>query len=450
MQDFELIVVDDCSTDHTKELPILKDKRIKYIRTAKNSGHDGHPKNLGIKNATSDLVCFLDDDDQYRPDALKVLYNYATVSKADVVYADYLIGDEKKKKYGWSIDFDMNTLIQMNYISMSVACVRRDCLLKVGGFNENVPKFKDWNLWIRLAKYGYRFMHVAIPITEVLNHENTISNKVKVETTADGRYLPTFFNPVDCYIYADKTCLGEEKMPTVAVFTLTKNRLDYTKRTFEQMKRTAGYHYDHFVIDQGSTDGTQEWLKTNTFTTGMNILKDNVGIAKGWNMAIEMTKGYDIIVKIDNDVEFVSDKWLEQIVDLFRRNRKMVLSPYVEGLENSPGGTIRHRDSGEMPYIIINDIVLGLVPNLGGILFASPKELYDEFRFEEASFYTGGKDYQLSMYAKSIGYMLCYIEELRIKHMDTTVGQHAKYPEYFKLREQELTTKYDDKHSNNS
>lgn len=52
--DFELIIVDDCSTDNTKEVVEefqKKDERIKYIRLNKNSGAPAHPKNVGIKNS---------------------------------------------------------------------------------------------------------------------------------------------------------------------------------------------------------------------------------------------------------------------------------------------------------------------------------------------------------------------------------------------------------------
>ena len=424
-KDFEVIVVDDHSTHKTKL------KNVRYFYLKENHGSDSYPKNFGIKQAKGEYITFLDDDDVYKKDALKVLYNYLTYSQADVVYGDYIIHNPKAKP-GWSIDFNTSLLQKMNYISMSVAMVKKSCLLEVGGFDENVPKFKDWNLWLRLVKRGYRFFHISIPVTDVYIQENSVSSKYKVDYDEQGNYLPTFFDPVNMPIYSSKSYLGEEKPLKVALFTLTMNRLYYTKKCFEQIKKTAGYDYDHFIIDQGSSDGTVEWLQTHEDAFyEVFYEKLNTGIARGWNDSIKMirkTGQYDIIVKIDNDAYPLTQDWLKELVEIFRRTRKIIISPYIEGLEQSPGGVLRQRQ-GTSPYVMINDKVLGIVPNLGGIVFASPAELYDDWKFDED--YKGNKDYLLSQYAKSIGYQLMYFEEARVEHYEGTKGQHERYKDYY-------------------
>lgn len=437
--DFELIVVDDCSTQDVEKLVrSFGDPRVSYYRTEKNSGHDGLPKNLGISKATGEYVAFLDDDDKYRRDALRILTRYADEGKLDVVYGDYLIGD----KVGWSVEFSVARLSQMNFISMCVAMVRREALLAVGGFDQDVPKFKDWNLWLRLQKNGAQFMHVPIIVSEVEILEDSVSQKFKTDTDESGRYLPTYFNPADCQIYPENTLLGKKKPLRVAVYTLTMNRLEYTKQMAKALESTAGYAFDWFVIDQGSKDGTQEWLKSLTRDQNelglyrsklrYRLYEQNVGLAKGWNNIVDFIKSegeYDIIVKVDNDAELMTEGWLAAMVDVFDRNRKVILSPYVEGLEGSPGGVLRQRVSGDSPYMMINDHVLGIVPNLGGIVFATPIEIFNEWRFDEA--YEGNKDYLLSLYARKHGYNLFYMEQFRVWHIDGTAGQHEKFPEYF-------------------
>lgn len=440
MTKFELIVVDDCSTDDTADVVFsYLDPRIRYFKTETNSGHDSYPKNQGIKQATGEYVTFLDDDDHYRKDALKVLSIYMKDSEADVVYGDYLIGKENgKNKPGWSLDFSVSNLMKFNYISMCVVMLKRSALLKVGGFDEEIPKFKDWNLWIRLQKSGHQFLHVPIIVCQVSNQEVSISNKYKVKYDNRGYYLPTFFSPIDCYIYPNKTSLGTRKLPKVAVYTLTMNRLEYTKTMAESLQATADYPFDWFVIDQGSKDDTVRWLKGGFAIKDENKLfieenKENVGLAAGWNQAIDFirkTGEYDIIIKVDNDAQMLTEGWLKAMVDLFERNTTLVLSPYVEGLENSPGGVMRQRLSGDSPYFLINDMVLGTVPNLGGICFAHVIDLVKDWKFDTS--FEGNKDYLLSRYARSIGYSLFYMEEYRIWHIDGTSGQHEKYPEYFK------------------
>ena len=434
-QDFEVIVVDDHSNDHTKNMMeklVKKDNRVRYIRLKKNCGFDSHPKNIGIQEARGEYVSFLDDDDVYRKDALKILYKYAYHTQADVVYGDYIYYHKGKTGFGWSLDFNLNLLKKQNYISMSVVMAKKSKVAEVGGFDETVPKFKDWNLWLRLAKNACSFLHVSIPITEVYMSDNTISTKYKVEYDKEGNYLPTFFDPADCPIYATKTCLGKEKELKVAIITMTLDREEYTKTCFEQLQKTAGYPFHHFILDQNSKEKT--FLKQYEKLSNVSVVysDSNVGIATGWIQLVNTARNagdFDIVIKVDNDCYPISQDWLKELVELFRRNRQMILSPYVEGLDSLPGGVLRHRDGG-MPYVLLNDKVLGIVPNLGGLCFASHISLYDNFEFPENL--PGNKDLYLSLYAKQNGFGLFYVEELRCEHYEGTAGQHQRYPDYFK------------------
>lgn len=438
-KDFELIIVDDCSTDNTeKVVKSFKDKRVKYVKTAKNYGHDGRPKNIGIRVATGKYISFLDDDDIYRKkEALFIMKTYLKHTEADVAYGDYInkIERKKKKEPGWSIDFNPMLLAQRNYISMSVIMAKREKVLEVGGFDENLKQFKDWNLTMRMHKNGCQFIHIPILITEVYQHKDTISGKNKLKYDENGNYIPTF-SPADCKIYADKTIIGEKKPLEVAIFTLTLDRLDYTKRMYQNMKETVGYKFDWYPIDQHSTDGTIEWLKElsekedNVFPT---FLEKNIGVADGWMKGIDIirkTNKYDIVIKHDNDALEITYNWLATMIDIFERNKGLVLSPTVEGLEGTPGGVLRRRMDGYSPYLAINDHMLGIVPNLGGIVFASYLSMYDGFKFPDKL--PGNKDYFLSMTVKRLGFSLFYLEEFSVQHMDGTAGQIRKYPEYFK------------------
>jgi glycosyltransferase involved in cell wall biosynthesis len=166
------------------------------------------------------------------------------------------------------------------------------------------------------------------------------------------------------------------------------------------------------------------------------LYEANVGLAKGWNACINMIKNseegpYDIVVKVDNDAELMTDGWLKAMIDIFDRNRRVCLSPYVEGLDGLPGGVLRQRISGESPYMQINDYILGIVPHLGGIVYATPMEIWDAFRFDEDAA-PGNKDVILSNYANQNGYHLFYCEEYRVYHIDGSKGQEKKFPEYFK------------------
>jgi len=102
-QDFELIVVDDGSTDNTEDIIRQfqeKDKRIKYIKHDKNKGGSAE-RNTGIKNSVGKYIAFQDSDDEWFPEKLEkqmeVFKN--TSSKVGVVYTGFWRIKDNKKTY---------------------------------------------------------------------------------------------------------------------------------------------------------------------------------------------------------------------------------------------------------------------------------------------------------------------------------------------------------------
>jgi glycosyltransferase involved in cell wall biosynthesis len=72
-QDWELLIIDDGSTDHTKEIVnSFNDQRIKYIY--QENSERSAARNHGIKLATAEWICFLDSDDEYLQEHLKIFH----------------------------------------------------------------------------------------------------------------------------------------------------------------------------------------------------------------------------------------------------------------------------------------------------------------------------------------------------------------------------------------
>ncbi|WP_067043344.1 glycosyltransferase family 2 protein [Methanobrevibacter sp. YE315] len=101
-ENIELIVVDDCSTDNTRDVINDYEKRypnVKGIFLDKNNGGAGIPRNIGIKNASSKYLMFMDADDEYEKDACEVFYNKIVETNADFVYSNWtwVAGDKTSK-----------------------------------------------------------------------------------------------------------------------------------------------------------------------------------------------------------------------------------------------------------------------------------------------------------------------------------------------------------------
>lgn len=220
----------------------------------------------------------------------------------------------------------------------------------------------------------------------------------------------------------------------IAIFTLTRDRLDYTKRSFQSLKEKAGYPYDHYIIDNGSTDGTQEWLKEQKDLIILSLNKENQGISKACNRALEtiLKKDYDLIIKMDNDCEIVSTDILKELVEIYQSIPpffiKFMLSPRVEGLNYQPERIDRME---------INNHPIGITNIIGGIFQPMLTECYKQYRYNEDLPKAKGQDEDINTWFKIMGGQMGYIEDLVIEHMNGTNQQMKDYPEYFKRKANE-------------
>lgn len=456
-KDFELIIVDDCSTDDTEE--VVKsydytDEKIRYCKLDHNTGSDTHPKNVGLAASKGDFIAYLDDDNEFLPYHLDMLYKaFERNPKLDMVYGDMVIYDDANPEaapaQAITYDFDAQFLMKRNYIDTSEVMHRRDLAFAVGGFDETLPKFIDWNMWVRMTKWGANIQRVPGIVTNYHTHKQTKSAKVETKSWWDPELQMTMFeptfNPTGCYIYLPY--LGndreEEKHPRVAVFTITYDRLDYTKRMYASMKASTKIGFDWCVFDNGSKDGTLDWLQELmkeklVLCSGSS---ENKGITYASNYLLDkikereeaIGKRYQIIIKIDNDCEFLTYGWLETLVDLWQRNHMVYMSPYPEGLIDNPGGGPR------VGYAYIGPYFVEVATHVGGLCAAIDRRAYDNFRWTD-KFLHGNQDAEASMNFRKQRYMPLYLPIHRILHMDTKIGQMEKYPEYFERRKSEKTT----------
>jgi glycosyltransferase involved in cell wall biosynthesis len=202
-QNFELIVVDDYSSDNTEEVvKSFCDERIRYVW---NEEHMGAPfsRNVGIKVARGEYIAFQDSDDIWLPKKLAKQMNVFKNSPRElgVVYTSFWsVGWGKKvyvpqSKYRRSEGDIHEILLEANFIGTPAAMVKKECFEKAGMFDETLPRLQEWDLWIRISRY-YRFKHIDEPLVICYLQPDSISRNINAHIQAKKRILEKYFEEI--------------------------------------------------------------------------------------------------------------------------------------------------------------------------------------------------------------------------------------------------------------
>jgi glycosyltransferase involved in cell wall biosynthesis len=180
-QDFEIVVVDDASSDHTPEVRHqFPDPRIHWLRHDTPRG-GAAARNTSIRQSRGELIAFLDDDDEWYPEKLarQVAVMRQSGPEVGAVYTGYLIVDRASGRVRGQMRprrrGDLQAaLLKSNPIGgTSAMLVRRACLDKVGLFDESLPSFQDRDLWIRISRQ-FHFDYVPEPLYNSFEHSRRV------------------------------------------------------------------------------------------------------------------------------------------------------------------------------------------------------------------------------------------------------------------------------------
>ena len=146
----EIIVVDDASQDNTREVvESFNDPRIRYIRHDANRGGSA-ARNTGIRAATGDFIAFLDDDDEWEPnkteEQLKVIQDHDAVTCTSIPTPKDLSTLNSRK----TVELDDLLQGKFTWGGTGVLLAKAN-VLKQTMFDESLPRYQDWDLFIRLA-----------------------------------------------------------------------------------------------------------------------------------------------------------------------------------------------------------------------------------------------------------------------------------------------------------
>ena len=171
-KNWELIIVDDASTDETTQVIdelVESDERIKYVRNPVNEKVAGSLNN-GFALAKGDFLTWTSDDNLYRPGALDVMVKM--ISDADLVYADMTLIDAVGLTIGHQKARPPAQLMLRNVIG-SCFLYNRKILDRVGAYDKQWALVEDWDYWIRAAKFKMRMKPIPDDLYECRMHDSS-------------------------------------------------------------------------------------------------------------------------------------------------------------------------------------------------------------------------------------------------------------------------------------
>jgi len=177
-QDWELIVVDDGSTDNTVLVLEPYMDRLKYIW--QHNQERSVARNNGVNNSRGDYLVFLDSDDVLLPPKLEYQVDYLEEnSNVDLVYSpckkidiyNNLISDQLLGDSEYPQSEQIKQMILGNYIAIQGVMMRSDSLCEIGGFEPDISCAEDRSLWLRFLIGGYVVVHLPQVVAYYRLHE---------------------------------------------------------------------------------------------------------------------------------------------------------------------------------------------------------------------------------------------------------------------------------------
>ena len=391
-RDFEIIIVDDGSTDNTEEVIKEFQKRDERIRYIKHERNKGYPKalNTGIKAAKGEYIAFQDDDDEWLPEKLekqmRVFEN--APAKVGVVYTGFWRIENNKKIYipfFWVKQKEGNIheeLLKGNFIGTPAALVRKECFEKVGGFDTKLPYLQDWELWIRISKcYQFRYIDSSLLNSfytpDSLNYQPPLiraktmklilskhfNDFAKNKKLLSGHYFSLGVNLyyssenfeegknylikavkihyLSCSPKGARYALNVKVVNKCSIIIPVFNNSDYIKQYLDVLYTVTPNHlFELIIVNNASTDGTKEYL--NEFAKTYPNVKvihnqENLIFAKAYNQGAKIAEG-KYLVFLNNDTVPLKG-WLEEMIKVVENDKKVGI---VGSKLLYPNRTIQH------------------------------------------------------------------------------------------------------------
>ena len=372
-RNWELILVDDASgSQELTELMhsmALKDNRIR-VYVLKNNFGIAVATNFGTQQARGKLIGFLDHDDELTPDALTWVA-WALNKNPDALWLysdeDLITTTGKCHSPYFKPDFSPEFLLS-NMFTCHFSVYAAHILNEAGGIRKGFDGSQDHDLALRISEIIPKEKIIHIP--RILYHWRELSDSTAVGITAKpkapsaGRKAVAealqrrrIKGKVTSYELRDTIYQVEfepSEFPKISIIIPTKNAISLVKKCVDSVREFTNYpNYEIVIINNASDD--PEFLKYLEMEQAENKVKvvnyDKPFNHSEMNNIAASSVNSEFVLFMNNDIEIISEKWLEQLVAITELDQSIAV---VGGLLLYPNNQVQH-----------GGIILGLVGTAG-------------------------------------------------------------------------------------
>ncbi|UTB40008.1 glycosyltransferase family 2 protein [Faecalibacterium duncaniae] len=203
---FELLVVNDCSTDRTAEWVksiAAKDSRVRLISNVKNNGVS-YTRKHGLEEAKGDWIAILDSDDAWEPEKLEKQIVLQRRTNADLLFTGSAFMDSEGHPIDWCLhapkEVTYRQLLKQNVLSNSSALVRKELYAKYYAIGDGMHE--DFAIWLSILKEGKKAYGVDEPLLIYRIAKSSKSgNKVKAARMNWNTYRYVGLNLMEAIYY---------------------------------------------------------------------------------------------------------------------------------------------------------------------------------------------------------------------------------------------------------
>ena len=212
-KDFDIFVIDNNSIDNTEEIINSYNNPKINFKKIKNNGVIAISRNKGIFLSTAKYIAFLDSDDWWKPDKLKISVEYLENGNDFICHGLEIFRTQRnniskeytKNTYKFKKPFFESFLKDGNTIETSSIIVRRDIITKLGGFFESksLSGSEDYDMWFRISSITHNFYVINNNLGYLTYGDDNYSNEIKLKK-ALKIIIPRF----------EQLCIKKESKPT--------------------------------------------------------------------------------------------------------------------------------------------------------------------------------------------------------------------------------------------